>query len=268
MDAESRKKPKLAKRALAFTPPQEHSGKINVTPPQDQSGKTKVIDLTEDDIRKLTKRALLFASFQEKSNKASIMNLRENDIHAVIDQVDAQVDAQLDVAAIREIMDLRGQLAEAKEQLFEANQALEAIANQANRLNPKYEDLVWFDRKTSEGVQTQERYSKIREKYPDYVEKLKTADDSDKQFCHGFNAGVLAAVRLFGELSVSTAEECYLSGLHEDAIFDRYVSTLEHEEDFVFEECEEYIQKRTPSLASMLATQRKQALEAFPDFNA
>ena len=239
MDTESRKKPKLAKRALVFTPPQEHSGKTNV------------IDLTEDDIRKLTKRALLFASFQQKSNKA-------------IDQVDARVD----VAAIREIMDLRGQLAEAKEQLFEANQALEAIANQANRLNPKYEDLVWFDRKTSEGVQTQERYSKIREKYPEYVEKLKTADEGDKQFCHGFNAGVLAAVRLFGELSVSTAEECYLSGLYEDAIFDRYVSTLDHEEDFVFEECEEYIQKRTPSLASMLATQRKQALEAFPDFNA
>ena len=252
MDTESRKKPKLAKRALVFTPPQEHSGKTNV------------IDLTEDDIRKLTKRALLFASFREKSDKASIMNLPEDDIHAVLDQVDAQVD----VAAIREIMDLRGQLSQAKEQLFEANQALEAIANQANRLNPKYEDLVWFDRKTSEGVQTQERYSKIREKYPEYVEKLKTADDGDKQFCHGFNAGVLAAVRLFGELSVSTAEECYLSGLYEDAIFDRYVSTLDHEEDFVFEECEEYIQKRTPSLASMLATQRKQALEAFPDFKA
>ena len=242
MDTESRKKPKLAKRALVFTSPQEQSGKINVTHPQDQSGKTNVIDLSEDDIRKLTKRALLFASFQQKSNKA-------------IDQVDARVD----VAAIREIMDLRGQLSEAKEQLFEANQALEAIANQANRLNPKYEDLVWFDRKTSEGVQTQERYSKIREKYPDYVEKLKTADEGDKQFCHGFNAGVLAAVRLFGELSVSTAEECYLSGLYEDANFDRYVSTLDHEEDFVFEECEEYIQKRTPSLASMLATQRKQA---------
>jgi len=258
MDTESRKKPKLAKRALVFTSPQEHSGKI--TPPQDQSSKTNVIDLTEDDIRKLTKRARFFASFQEKSDKASIMNLPKDDTHTVIDQVD--------VAAIREIMDLRGQLSDAKEQLFEANQALEAIANQANRLNPKYEDLVWFDRKTSEGVQTQERYSKIREKYPEYVEKLKTADDGDKQFCHGFNAGVLAAVRLFGELSVSTAEECYLSGLYEDAIFNRYVSTLDHEEDFVFEECEEYIQKRTPSLASMLATQRKQALEAFPDFNA
>ena len=77
MDTESRKKPKLAKRALVFTPPREHSGKTNV------------IDLTEDDIRKLTKRALFFGSFQEKSNKASVINLPEDDTHAVIDQVDA-----------------------------------------------------------------------------------------------------------------------------------------------------------------------------------
>ncbi len=87
----------------------------------------------------------------------------------------------------------------------------------------KYTDLVWFARSNSQEPNIVQIRDRIRAKYSEEIEKLE-GDDGDWE--HGFNSGMLACCRLFGD---------YL--LDDDA----YNSIIEYNEDCADKSYEEIL---------------------------
>ena len=70
--------------------------------------------------------------------------------------------------------------------------------NELQKFESKYESLVWYARKPPQQIATipglKAAATEVECKYPDETAALRSADSGD--WSHGFNSGMLAAVRL------------------------------------------------------------------------
>lgn len=80
---------------------------------------------------------------------------------------------------------------------FDFMKRLYELEKRLGDLEKKYSDLVWIARKSKEDEEDNRkvrvRCKRIREAYPEEVEKLK---EPPSDWAHGFDSGMLAAVRL------------------------------------------------------------------------
>jgi hypothetical protein len=85
--------------------------------------------------------------------------------------------------------------------------------NELHKLESKYESLVWYARKSPQQIATiaglKAAVTEVECKYPDETAALRSADSGD--WSHGFNSGMLAAVRLAQGLMEFDAEVAYIN---------------------------------------------------------
>ena len=125
-------------------------------------------------------------------------------------------------------------------ELAEAKKALDAVKTKAAMDAEKYFNLVWIARTNREEVldntshPSHWRAVEVMDTYRNEVAKLSGPDGN---FWHGFNSGILAASRMYFDLSAACEEDLE-----------------EKEEDL----------EDGPPLSARLAAQRQQAVEDFP----
>ena len=126
-------------------------------------------------------------------------------------------------------------------ELAEAKKALDAVKAKAAMHTDKYCDLVWIARKNREEALHNTSHPshggvvEVINKYPDEV---LTLSGPHGNFSHGFNSGILAASRMYFDLSASCEED-------------------------LDEELEDDLEDGQPLLARLDA-HRQQAVEDFP----
>jgi hypothetical protein len=86
------------------------------------------------------------------------------------------------------------------------------IENVVEKLK-KYEDLIWYVRTTSENYDikgVKENVDRIEKQYPDEVKELSGLNTEHANWHHGFNSGMIAALRYIltmDDLGLEQADE-------------------------------------------------------------